>query len=268
VRQAAELGFEWLELTNWFSEDGADIAALEEKKEEARWISSETGVGYSALALYGNSFAADLATTVDVFERAFQLARYLHCYVITAMTGRDPAQSIDENMPLLEHRWSRLAELAEDYGVKIAFEPWPGSMSAYGPNDWVNCAVSPELWDRLFDAVPSEALGLEYDPSHLLWQQIDYLKAFRDYSDRIYHVHAKDTAIDREKLARCGVHVTGWWRFTIPGEGDVDWKGLFDTFRTAGYDGPVVIEHEDANYSGGRFTEGLIKARDFLRPYL
>ena len=101
-------------------------------------------------------------------------------------------------MPLLKRRWSLLAKAAEDRGVRIAFEPWPGSITGYGPYEWYNSAVTPEMWERLFDAVPSKALGLEYDPSHLLWQQVDYLRAVRDFGDRIYHVHAKDTKIDRD----------------------------------------------------------------------
>jgi len=269
VRRASAMGFDCVELDcGWFSADGRGISSLEQRREEARDLAQESGIFFSALGMYGNPLLAEQESALSVFERAFDLVRYLGCEVLAAMAGRDPSKSIDENMPLLQSRWSLLAKAAEDRGVRIAFEPWPGSITGHGPYEWYNSASTPEIWQRLFDAVPSRALGLEYDPSHLLWQQIDYVLAIREFGDRIYHVHAKDTKIDRDRLARCGVHGDGWWRFTVPGDGEVDWKSVLDALRDAGYDGPVVIEHEDERYCGDRFAEGLARGRDYLRALL
>lgn len=123
----------------------------------------------------------------------------------------------------------------------------------------VNIAYTPEHWDKMFDAVPSPALGLEFDPSHLCWQGIDYLWAVRQYADRIYHIHAKDTEILVERRNQCGnLAPGGWWRYRIPGWGEINWTKFISALCEIGYAGGIAIEHEDPIFIGERRVEGLI----------
>lgn len=161
---------------------------------------------------------------------------------------------------------------AERAGVRIAIEncPFEGQ----------NPVCTPEAWDALFAAIPSEALGICMDPSHAVWQGIDYLRATREYAPRVYHVHAKDTEIQPEGMYRYGVAGPvieealdedgwprhGWWRHRLPGLGGVDWVGFLSTLGDVGYAGLVTIEHEDPLWGGDpeRVRRGLARSRAFL----
>jgi len=153
--------------------------------------------------------------------------------------------------------------------VKLVFENWP--------NGGKNLLITPELWDRAFNAVPSPALGLVFDPSHLVWQGIDYLRAIRDFGSRIYHAHAKDTEYLPEGQYRYGSYGAQtergeWWRYRLPGFGVVDWPTYLDTLYQVGFDGVISVEHEDNVWGAGddsdRAKRGLILAQRFLAPLL
>ena len=124
----------------------------------------------------------------------------------------------------------------ENCPMLFSKDEWPGGK---------NLATTPALWRTIFDAIPSRHLGLNFDPSHLIWQQIDYVRCIRDFATRIVHVHAKDTQIDREKLHDVGILGLGWQNPKIPGLGDVDWGAFFSALTDIGYNGPVCIEVED-----------------------
>lgn len=130
-------------------------------------------------------------------------------------------------------------------GVKIALENCPHRP---GGGNFVN---GPESWHAVFEAVDSDFLGIELDPSHLVFHFIDHERAIRDYGPKIFHVHAKDTTIRWEVLGRVGIYGEGWWCFRIPGLGEVDWRRFIDALRLAGYDGAVVIENEDSYFGTG-----------------
>jgi len=121
----------------------------------------------------------------------------------------------------------------------------------------------------MFKVIPSKALGLEFDPSHLVFQFIDYLDAARKFGSRIYHTHCKDTEILYDRLGYVGYTGEGWWRFRMPGLGDVDWKRLITTLQDVGYDYVLSIEHEDPLYHGEEgFRKGLVVARRHLAQFL
>jgi sugar phosphate isomerase/epimerase len=126
---------------------------------------------------------------------------------------------------------------------------------------------SPDTWDAMFRAVPSQALGLEFDPSHLFWQSIDHIRALHEFKDRVYHVHAKDTELLAERRYRGGVNGDSF-RFRIPGYGAINWAGFIAALDEIGYTGGVAIEHEDPVYSGERFDEGLARGWQVLYPLI
>ena len=192
--------------------------------------------------------------------------------IVGTFVGRDKSRSISENLDDFRKVWPPLVEHAGGRGVTIAIENCP---MIFSEDEWPggnNLAYSPAIWDELFSIVPSEAFGLNLDPSHLVWLQIDYERVVRDYAARIVHVHAKDLEIDRDGLYRHGTLSAGigWQVPRLPGLGEVRWDRFIAALYAAGYDHVVSIEHEDRKFEG---TEELVKrgfllARDVLRPYI
>jgi sugar phosphate isomerase/epimerase len=122
----------------------------------------------------------------------------------------------------------------------------------------------------MFERVPSPALGLEFDPSHLVWQGIDYMQALRDFKDKVYHSHAKDTEMLEDNVRRegiLGIH-HNCWRYRIPGYGVINWARYISGLIEIGYDGGIAIEHEDPVFSGPRFEEGLVRGFYVLNPLI
>jgi len=146
---------------------------------------AEHDVAITSVAIYGGAIEAPAEDAIAYYARAVSLAKALGCGVVSGLTGRDNTKTVIENLPLFRERFGPIAEHAADHGVRIALEPWPGSVLGHGPYRWTNLATTPELWDMLFDAVPSPSLGIEFDPSHLAWQEIDYVQAILDYGARI-----------------------------------------------------------------------------------
>ncbi len=153
--------------------------------------------------------------------------------------------------------FGELVSYAEEHGVRIALENCP-------MGGW-NIAYSPVTWGMLFNAVPSKHLGLNLDPSHLVWQFIDYSAAVEEYRDKIFHVHAKDTEILYGRLGRSGIYGRGWWRYRIPGWGEIDWRIFITSLLEAGYNYVLSIEHEDPVFEG---EEGLLMAKKYLEDIL
>jgi sugar phosphate isomerase/epimerase len=267
IANARELGYDSVEVgAGWLNRP--TLSEIEANLSRLQDALHEHGVAVSAVAIYGGTVETPVAEAVTYWGRAMGVAKALGCTVVAGMTGRDNSLTVDENLPLFRERFEPIARRAEEEGVRLALEPWPGSVLGHGPYRWTNLATTPEMWDRLFAEVPSPALGLEYDPSHLVWQGIDYLRAILDYGERIHHVHAKDIVIDQARLGRVGVHGQGWWRFVVPGLGEVDWPGLFRNLRLVGYAGDIAFEHEDRVYLNERWNEGLQLGLGFLRPFV
>lgn len=167
---------------------------------------------------------------------------------------RIPAQSLDRVVDL----FGPLVELAEKNNVRLCFENCP----LMG-----NIAISPVMWKKIFERLPSDHLGLAYDPSHLVWEMIDPYTPLLEFKDKIFHVHAKDTAIDRVKLARTGILTDfSWWSYRIPGRGELDWRQLLGQLTAEGYDGTISLEHEDAAYEGSveAVENGLLDGKAWL----
>jgi len=162
--------------------------------------------------------------------------------------GKDKKQTIIEDFPEV---FGPLADEAKAHGVKIAFENW-----------FATNLQGLDHFQAVLEAVPSSALGLNFDPSHLFWQQIDYIEAVHRFGDRIFHTHAKDVEILPFKLREIGVLGRGWWRYRIPGWGDLDWTAYVTALKEVGYDYVLSIEHEDPFFSP---EEGFLKGKEYLQ---
>lgn len=170
------------------------------------------------------------------------------------MIRRIPVRSLDRVVDL----FGPLLELAEKNNVRLCFENCP----LMG-----NIAISPVMWRRIFERLDSDKLGIAYDPSHLVWEMVDPYAPIDEFKDRIFHVHAKDAAIDREQLAQTGILTDfSWWSYRIPGRGELDWKKLLGMLKANGYDGTVSLEHEDAAYEGTleAVENGLLDGKAYL----
>ncbi|MEN9937609.1 MAG: Sugar phosphate isomerase/epimerase [Chloroflexota bacterium] len=270
IEKAARLGFDAVELrTDAFgrADTGAlDASAIEQTRAECR----AHGVSISALAYYDVAFrgavfnAAGPELVLAAYERVFDAAEALGVQTIASMSGFDAARDWDANVQLFADRFGPVAQHAERRGLRLAFENWMG-FGGRLPFKPVNMGGSPDTWDAWFAAVPSRAIGIEFDPSHLAWQGIDHMRALYEYRDRVYHVHAKDVELFPERRYRGGVNGNAF-RFRIPGYGMISWATFVAALREIGYSGGVAIEHEDEVFSGDRFDEGLVRGRQVLRP--
>ena len=142
-------------------------------------------------------------------------------------------------------------------------DEWPGGK---------NLARSPAIWRRMFEEIPSPNFGLNYDPSHMVWQRMDYLKPMREFASRIFHVHLKDVRLDREKLDEYGILATPLSYHTpkLPGLGEIDWGRFFSVLGDSGYKGPVCVEVEDRAYEGSlkHRKASLVQAHTYLRQFV
>lgn len=169
-----------------------------------------------------------------------------------------PIRSLD----LFEQTFLPIVDLAEKNGVKLAFENCP----LMG-----NIAISPYMWRVIFNRLDSEKVGLTLDPSHLIWQLIDPYVPIAEFASRIFHVHAKDTRIDRTRLADMGFLTDfSWWQYKIPGQGELDWSRFIGELKANGFDNTISIEHEDSEYEGtlALVQEGLVKGLSYLRSII
>lgn len=274
---AASHGFSRLEVACWPRGEGAarryagvshlDVASLDQTRgpEVVAELASR-GIRLSALGYYPNPMHPDpahRAAVADHLRALIRAAASTEVNLVTTFAGGDQRKSADENLVTFAEVWPPLVRYAAEHGVRIAIENCPMIFSA---DEWPaghNIAYAPRLWDAMFDAVDGDpALGLNLDPSHLIWQMINVERVVRDYGDRIYHVHAKDLQIDREGLYRNGIMSAGigWQVPRLPGHGDVDWRKFVAALYRAGYDEVLCVEHEDRAFEG---TDELVK-RGFL----
>jgi sugar phosphate isomerase/epimerase len=269
LKTARDIGFPVLEIAagSWQQALDAGGKAIKQAAADAKVLLEEYGIAISALACYGNYLVMEPAKAKKQFAAVFELAKALGVSVIPSICGCQPDKSVEENIPIFKKVFGPIAKMAEDAGMWLAFENWPGGIDNY-PFRTVNIAYCPKSWEMMFDAVPSPAMGLEFDPSHLYWQEIDHIAATKAFVDRIYHVHAKDTEVFADRLAQVGIFGGGWWRYRVPGFGEINWAEFISTLVEAGYEGDMAIEHEDGVFWGSRFELGLQLGYNHLAPLL
>ena len=214
---------------------------------------SSVGLSISGLGYYPNPLTPDRAEAqvyIDHIKQVILAAELLGVGVVNSFIGRDWTKSVDDNWPRFLEVWPPLIRFAEEHGVKIAIENCP---MAFSKDEWPggkNLAHTPAIWRRMFEAIPSDHFGLNYDPSHMVWQQMDYLKPLREFKDKLFHIHAKDVRVDRHRLDDVGIMATPleFHSPKLPGLGDINWGQFFSVLSDVGYRGPVCIEVEDRAY--------------------
>ena len=282
---ASEEGFGCVELMCWPKGKAkrryagvTHVEVADMTKDDAKGIvelMGSAGVEISGLGYYPNPLTPDLAEAkvyIDHIKKVIKAASLLDVGVVNTFIGRDWTKSVDKNWPRFKKVWKPLIKFAENNGVKIGIEncamyfsddEWPGGK---------NLAHCPAIWERMFDEIDSDNFGLNFDPSHLVWQHIDYIKAVLDFAPKIFHFHAKDARIDRQNLDKVGILATPLQFHTpkLPGLGDVDWSKLISVLSDTGYDGSVCIEVEDRAYEGSLETRktALRQSARYLKQFL
>ena len=281
----AGAGMEALEIACWPAGGGEarryagtshiDVDGLGEG--QAREIAdalSGKGISVSGLGYYPNPLHADAAHRDQVIghlKKVISAAALMRVPVVNTFLGGDRTLNVDQNWQRARAIFPDIVAHARDNGVTLAFENCP---MIFSHDEWPgghNIAYSPKIWRRIFDEWGDD-VGMNYDPSHLVWQMIDQARFIAEFGGRMVHAHAKDVMIDRDGLYENGVMSVGmgWQVPRMPGLGDVNWGQIFSALYRAGYDGPMIIEHEDRAFEGSDedIKRGFLLARDVLRPYV
>ena len=270
-----EAGFEVVELMCWpvgkADRRYAGVTHIDVADPKPRKLTGQvSGLGY-----YPNPLTADekeAETCINHLKRVISAAPKFGLDIVNTFVGRDHTRSLKDNWALFQERWPAIVKHAEASGVRIAIENCPMFFTS---DEWPggkNLAVSPKMWREMFERIPSRNFGLNYDPSHFIWQFMDPTKPIREFADRIFHVHAKDARISRQKLDEVGILAAPleYHEPRLPGLGDVKWPEFFKALGDAGYKGAVCIEVEDRAFEATLEDRkrALLQSRRFLEQFI
>ncbi|MEG2870495.1 MAG: sugar phosphate isomerase/epimerase [Clostridium sp.] len=277
----SSLGYECVEVACWPNGKAErryagvshiDVDALDDEK--VTYIQNyckEKGVEISALAFYPNTMDPDLekrAANIAHLKNVILASEKLGIGMVTSFIGRDQTKNVEENMRLFGGIWPGLIHFAEMHRVKIAIENCP---MLFGEEQWPggqNLATTPKIWREMFDMIPSDYFGLNYDPSHFVWQMMDYIKPMYEFRDKIFHVHYKDIKLFSDKLDEVGTmaYPLEYMAPKLPGLGDVDWGRYVSTLHDIGYQGCACIEVEDRSFEESH--DDVIKSLVLSKRYM
>lgn len=237
-------------------------------------ILKENKVYISGLGYYPNPLDPDEKQAdffIEHIKKVIRTAARLGLGVVNTFIGRDPAKSVEDNLKKFADVWPGILKVAEENNVKIGIENCP---MLFTRDEWPggkNLATTPAIWKRMFELVPSPALGLNYDPSHLVWMHMDEVKPIYDFREKLFHIHLKDVKLYPEKLNEVGImaYPLDYHSPKIPGLGDVDWRGFFSALTSVKYRGPVCIEVEDKAYedSPEDIEAAILTSRNYVKQF-
>lgn len=282
---ASKLGFECVEVACWPQGKAerryAGVSHINVDDTSAEYVSyiknyaSEKGVAISSLAFYPNTMDSDpekRQASIDHLMKVINMSALLGVNMVTTFIGRMQDKTVEENIEEFKKVWPPIIKFAEEKGVKVAIEncpmlftndQWPGGQ---------NLATTPAIWRELFSIIPSDNFGLNYDPSHFVWQMIDYIKPIYEFKDKIFHVHYKDIKVYRDRLNDYGIMATPlkWMSPKLPGLGDVDWGKYVSALTDIGYTGCTCIEVEDKAFEGSkdRVEASLILSKRYMEQFV
>ena len=281
---AAGNGFEVLEIACWPTSTGParryagtshiDVVNLSDgQAHDIRGEIESKGLSISGLGFYPNPLHPDPAHREQVIghlKLVMVAARRMGVPLVNTFMGGDAAKTQDENWADALRIWPDIVKHAQDNGVQLTIENCP---MIFSRSEWPaghNIAYNPYIWRRILEHWGG-IVGLNYDPSHLVWLMIDQERFIREFGPHILHFQAKDVQVDRDGLYERGTLSggIGWQIPRLPGLGDAPWGKIFAALYRAGYAGACIIEHEDRRFEGTdeKVKQGFLIARDVLRPY-
>jgi len=253
-----------------------DVAGLDDKK--IRHIidyAKKKNVEISALGYYPNPLDPDLEKRkvyIEHIKKLIDAANKLGLDTVNTFIGKDKHKTVDENFEEFKRVWPSIIEFAEDKNVKIGIENCP---MIFTYDEWPggnNLASTPVIWRRMFEEIPSQNFGLNYDPSHPMWMQMDYIKPIYEFKDKIFHIHIKDVAVHKHKLDDVGIMATPLEFHTpkLPGLGDIDWGKFISALYDIDYDGAACVEVEDRVFEDSLESrkKSLILSKIFLSQFV
>lgn len=267
IDHAAACGYECVEVACWPQGKAerryAGVGHIDVDNTSTEYVSyvkdycAGKNVTISSLAFYPNTMDGDpakRAANITHLKKVIHMSALLGVNMVTTFIGRDQTKSVEENLELVRELWPPIIRRAEEEGVKIAIENCP---MLFGKEQWPggqNLFTTPKLWREIFRILPSENLGINYDPSHFVWQHIDYVKPIYEFADKIFHVHFKDIKLFRDKLDDVGImaYPLEFMSPKLPGLGDVNWDRYVSALTDVGYDGYACVEVEDKAFEGSR----------------
>ena len=255
-----------------------DVARVLKDDNYAKHIldyAKDSGIKISALAFYPNTMDSDLAkrkANVEHLKTVIKASAKLKVNMVTTFIGRDQHLTVEENLKLVKKIWPPIIKLAEELKVKIAIENCP---MLFGVDQWPggqNLMTTPAIWREVFKILPSKYLGINYDPSHFVWQQIDYIKPIYEFKNKIFHVHFKDIKLYPDKMDQVGImaYPLDYMSPKLPGLGDVNWGKFVSALTDIGYDGYACMEIEDKAFEGTeeKVLKSLILTRDYISQFV
>ena len=284
---ASENGFECVEVACWPEGkaerryagvshiDALKVLVNDTYAEHIKEYSRQKGVTISSLAYYPNTMDGNIEKrdmAIEHLKNVIKASQKLSIGMVTTFIGRDQTKTVEENLELVKEIWPSIIELAEKSNIRIAIENCP---MLFGADQWPggqNLMTTPKIWKEVFDLLPSKNLGINYDPSHFVWQMIDYIKPIYEFKDKIFHVHYKDIKLFRERLDDCGImaYPLEFMLPKLPGLGDVDWGKYVSALTDIGYNGNTCIEIEDKAFEGSRenIEKSLLLSQRYLRQFV
>lgn len=218
---------------------------------------AEKGIEISSLAFYPNTMDGNIEKrngAIEHLKKVINMSALLGVNTVTTFIGRDQTKTVEENLELFKEIWPPIIKFAEQKGVKVAIENCP---MLFGAEQWPggqNLFTTPALWRKMFEMLPSDNFGINYDPSHFIWQQINYIKPLYEFKDKIFHVHFKDIKLYPDRLNEVGImgYPLDYMSPKLPGLGDVDWGKFVSALTDIGYDGYTCIEVEDKAFESSK----------------
>lgn len=263
IDTVADMGLKSVELACWPT-DGEkrryagvthiDVNELDEERvEEIKSYLNEKGVSISSLGYYPNPLSSDVEQSELAISHIYKLidaSKKLSVNMVTTFIGRDQIKNMDDSLKDFVNVWTDIIKYAEKNKVKIAIENCP---MLFSKDEWPggkNLAISPKIFRKMFELIPSDYFGLNFDPSHYVWQRMDYVKTIYDFRDKLFHIHFKDIKVYQDKLDEVGVlaYPLEYMDPRIPGRGDINWEVFIKTLKDVQYAGDCIIEIEDRDY--------------------
>lgn len=232
-------------------------------------------VEISSLAFYPNTMDGNLEkreANIEHLKKVINMSALLGVNMVTTFIGRDQNKTVEDNIEIFKEVWPPIIKFAEEKGVKVAIENCP---MLFGQDQWPggqNLFTTPKLWRKMFELIPSDNFGINYDPSHFIWQHIDYIKPIYEFKDKIFHVHCKDIKLYPDKLNDVGImaYPLEYMSPKLPGLGDVDWGRYISALSDIGYDSFVCVEIEDKAFESSRekVLDSVVLSGRYLRQFV
>jgi len=287
MAQAKKIGYECVEVACW-PEAKAErryagvshincekVLADESYAGHVLDVAKNNGVEISSLAFYPNTLDPDLKKRHDNVEHLMNVIRASHrlgINMVTTFIGRDQNRNFEDNLLIVKEVWPDILDLAKELGVKVAIENCP---MLFGPDQWPggqNLMTTPHNWKKIFEILDYDNLGINYDPSHFVWQMIDYVEPVYEFKDKIFHVHFKDLKVLKSKLNQVGIlaYPLDFMAPKLPGLGDVNFSRFVSALTDIGYNGYACVEVEDRSFEDTpqRIIDSLTLSYRYMKNFV